>query len=187
MSVELEGTSSTRKIGKLPKFTAKLTGDFEGIECVLTLKAEYERQITDILPLVSGKDFIIKLIDPQMKLDEFQLKEPVIFEEFILGFPVEEIYVEGQCSACGLEMWVGPGVMEPICVACKKELTAEIFRKENKEWVKQKRIKTTSETKDDLFIYRLPDETLEEYDERKQLIEEKQFRAERIARAEAQA
>lgn len=97
--------------------------------------------------------------------------------------PVEEVFVAGRCSDCGAEMWITPTDIKPICVACQKELASEMFRKEEKEKLRQKRTKTVSNGSEEL---RLPDETIDEYEERKLLIETEQFINERRQRAEAQ-
>lgn len=184
MSIELKGTAQNHVVGKLPKYTASLTGDLKGIECKITLIAERESDITSILPIFS-RDLEIVLIDKNKNIDDFYQKEPAILEEFVLGFPVEKVFVGGQCSECGADLWKDPADLEVLCVACQKEIASDKFRKETKEWIKQKR--TAPETKEECPVFKLPDETWEEYEARKQLIEEQQFRAERHVRAEAQA
>lgn len=187
MTVELKGTTYNCDIGKLPKFTAKLTGEYKGIEISITLKAESEEDITNFIPIYA-RDLKVQFIEPSAKLDDFQPRDLVILEEFILGVPVEESFVAGKCSECGADMWVSPSSEEiHICVACKRESAAEKRRREQKEWIKQKRMNALSEKQNDTFVFKLPDETWDEFEERKRLIEEEQFRAERATRAEAQA
>lgn len=187
MTVELRGTTYNCDIGKLPKFTAKLTGEYKGIEISITLKAESEEDITNFIPIYT-RDLKVQFIEPSSKLEDFQPKDLVILEEFILGVPVEEVFIEGRCSECGAEMWVSPSSEEVhVCFACKKESAAEKNRRKQKEWIKQRRLNSSSEKQSENFVFKLPDETWDEFEERKRLIEEEQFRAERLARAEAQA
>lgn len=184
MSVEFDTISRVKKAGKPAKYTVKLSGDIEGIECTLILKGESEEAITENIPVFS-KDLKIQLIDHNAKLNQFEPKDPEIYEETVFGIITEKKFVAVQCAECGLEMWADPDDSKPVCYACKKEKKTEKNKKAKKDWLKQTRTKQPGEGQDNnpLIILRLPDETLEEYAERKQLVEEEAFRAERKRRS----
>ena len=75
MGIELEKITMIDQVGKPTKFKAVFRGSYSSATVTLTMETETEREMSDIVPLVSGKDLDLKIIDPQSTLDSFKTEE----------------------------------------------------------------------------------------------------------------
>lgn len=186
MTLEYSGSSTNEVPGKSTTATVKYKGEYKGLETILTFKASHKNHIHAVVPRVL-REIALDIFDPNRKIDEF---EPGLdlHEELVLGIPNDgkDVYWS-KCNDCGLDIWVYYGETKPLCPECQKELKYEAFKKGQKELIKKKRLNTPTEVFPvDEIVLRLEGEMLEDYDSRKQRIQDAAYQVERIRRVQTE-
>jgi hypothetical protein len=183
MTLDYAGSTTSEVPGKGSTVAVKFKGEHEGLETIVTFKSSHMSYIHDVIPK-GLREIALEIIDPNMKIEEFEPKYGLT-EELTFGIPIDKPVISGKCSDCAIEMWVYPDEINPLCPQCEKERKRAAFRAEQKEDIKDKRLKEAEIKAEDEFILRIEEESPAEYEARKQGIRDKAYLEERKRRAAA--